>query len=249
MSYSELASEDVRDLVFQAIKLIREVRDERGLPICLKIEETQEMFAQGTFKAEEIPYEKRANSFYALNYSYFEPPLTIGLDRRRPFWDKPLDLPKMIETATFFCVVHEVIHADDYRDGDQVIKETIKHIERAHQDKLKISIDFLKRNGAPDFLKRKKTLTSIWARQYSDMITHYRTYLILRHRHFPKIEYLWSCLYNDYFPPNIFTIIEREKGINYVIKRITEDLGNYCLIEALGEAEEISKKNAYKYTV
>lgn len=249
MGYRELTSEDVRELVFKAVELVKEVRDGRRLPICLRIEETEKRLAGGIFKAEEIPYEKRANSFYALNYSYFEPPSTISLDRRRPFWDNPLDLPEMVETATHFCAVHEVIHADDYREGNRVVTETVRHIGEAHQDKLKTSIRLLKESGAPEFIKRRKTLMRIWARQYADMITHYRTYLILRQRRFPKIDYLWSCLYSNYFPPNILTAIEREKGVNYVLRRITEDIGNYCLIEALKESEEISKKNAERYTV
>jgi hypothetical protein len=239
----------VRRLVIDAIGLIKDVRGESGLPICLGIEETSSKLLGGVLKAEEIPHERRANSFYALNYSYFEPPSTISLDKRRPFWDDPLALPELVETATRYCAVHEVIHADDYREGNRVIKETMRHIEEAHQDKLKISLKLLKRSYAPSFIKRKGALARMWAEQYADMITHYRTYLVLRQKRFPKIDYLWSCLYSDYFPPNLLTAIECEKGVNYVLKRITENIGKYCLVEVFDEADEISRKNADKYAV
>ena len=239
----------MRRLVLDAIGLIKDVRGESGLPICLGIEETGSRLLNGVFRAEEISSERRANSFYALNYSYFEPPSTISLDKRRPFWDNPMDLPELVETATRYCAVHEVIHADDYREGNRIIKETMRHIGEAHEDKLKISLRLLKRSSAPWFINRKETLMRMWAEQYADMITHYRTYLILRHKRFPKIDYLWACLNSDYFPPNLLTAIECEKGVDYVLKRITEDIGRYCLVEVLDEAEEISNKNAEKYTV
>lgn len=239
----------MRRLVLDAIGLIKDVRGEAGLPICLGIEETSSRLLKGVFKAEKISRERRADSFYALNYSYFEPPSTISLDKRRPFWDSHMDLPELVETATRYCAVHEVIHADDYGDGNRVIMETMRHIGEAHQDKLKISLRLLKRSHAPEFLKSKEALIRMWAEQYADMITHYRTYLVLRQKRFPKIDYLWSCLYSDYFPPNLLTAIECEKGVNYVLRRITEDIGKYCLVEVLDEAEEISKKNAEKYTV
>ncbi len=249
MERHELTSERVRELVLEALDLIREVRDGRGLPLCPRIEETRRRLARGVFRAEEIPYERRRNSFYALSYSYFEPPSTITLDKRRPFWDRPLDLPELVETATYYCVVHEVIHADDYMNGNRVIKETMRHIEEAHEDKLRISMRWLRRSGAPDYIKRKETLLRIWAEQYADMITHYRTYVVLRERKFPKVDYIWACLYSNYFPPHILTAIERERGVDYVLRRITEDLGRYCLVEALREAEEISRKKARRYTV
>jgi len=245
----ELTSRDVKRLVFEAIGLIKEVRGEFRLPIFSGVEETGQRLFKGVFRAEEIPFERRVNSFYALNYSYFEPPSTISLDRRRPFWDNSLDLPELVETATYYCAVHEVIHADNYREGNRVVEETMRHISEEHQDKLKTSIRLLKRSHAPSFIASKECLTRLWAEQYDDMVTHYKTYLILRQKRFPKLDYLWDCLYTDFFPPNLLTAIECEKGVDYVLKCVTEKVGQYCLVEALDEVEEIGKKRAEKYAV
>jgi len=239
----------VKRLVFEAIGLIREVGGQFRFPILSRVEETGQRLFNGVFRAEEIPFERRVNSFYALNYSYFEPPSTISLDRRRPFWDNSLDLPELVETATYYCAVHEVIHADHYEEGNRVFKETMRHISENHQDKLKTSIRLLKRSRAPDFIARKESLTRLWAEQYDDMVTHYKTYLILRQKRFPKLDYLWDCLYTDFFPPNLLTVIESEKGVEYVLRCVTEKVGQYCLVEALDEVNEIGRKRAEKYAV
>lgn len=225
------------------------MRDEHKLPLCTDIEETGRRLRAGTLKAEKIPYERRVNSFYAFSYSYFCPPSTVCLDSRRPFWDKALCYPEVVETATQYCAVHEVVHADDFSQGDRIVAETAKHIQKAHQDKLKTSIELLKKSRAPDFLKQGGNLIKIWAEQYADMITHYRAYLVLRQKRFPKIDYIWSCLGSHYFPPNLLTSIECAKGTEYVLKRITESLGEYCLVEALGEFDEILQRNSKRYTV
>ena len=246
---SELTSEDVRKLVFKAVDLIVEVRDETRLPLCPNVEETGKRLEKGTFKAEKMPYERRMKSFYAFTYSYFCPPSTISIDSRRPFWDKPLVFPEIVDTALQYCAVHEVIHAYDFGQGNRIVAETARHIEKAHPDKLKTSIALLRRSQAPNFLRHGENLVKIWSEQYADMVTHYRTYIILSHKQLPKVDYIWSWLGSHYFPPNLLTSIECGKGQEYVLKRITDGIGEYCLVEALGEVDQILESNSKRYTV
>lgn len=48
--------------------------------------------------------------------------------------------------------------------------------------------------------------------QYADSATHYRAYLILNHKKFPKLDDIWVGLYNSIFSPRLFTTLEGEEG-------------------------------------
>ena len=249
MSYCSLTSDDVKNLVVQGVKLIKEVRETVAPGLCPSIERTEELLAQGCFKTEKISLERRLNSFYPLNYSYFEPPSTITLDSRGPFWDKHLDMPDLTKTATSYCAAHELIHADDYLNGIRIAEETASHIETEHRDKLEASIKLLKKTAAPDFIQKEDNLVRIWAQQYADMATHYRTYLVFRHKQLPRIDYIWSALANHFFSPTILCQIEKSRGIDYVLDRITKGVGRWCLVDALMEADEACRKSATPYAV
>ncbi len=81
------------------------------------------------------------------------------------------------------------------------------------------------------------------------MVTHYRSYVVLRHMRFPKLDQIWSRLRNDYFPPNLLTNIEVTKGASYVFTLFTEKMGEYCLIEALDEYNALKEKVTASYMV
>ena len=88
-----------------------------------------------------------------------------------------------------------------------------------------------------------------WAYQYADSATHYRTYLVLNHKKFPKIDNIWVSLYNSIFSPRLLTTIEKEKGLNYTANLLSEGIGKVCIVEIAKEFEEISHKKAGTYTV
>jgi len=54
---------------------------------------------------------------------------------------------------------------------------------------------------------------------------------------------------NDFFPPNLLTRIEREKDTRYIFEGIIEQMGEYCLIDALMESSSIGKRAVCRYTV
>jgi hypothetical protein len=92
-------------------------------------------------------------------------------------------------------------------------------------------------------------LASLWSIQYVDMTTHYRAYTVLRYKKYKKLDRIWTQLDKDYFPPNLLTCIEIEKGTDYVFSLFTELIGDYCLIEALEEYKAIKEKNVCSYTI
>ena len=241
----ELTSEDVRRLVFESLDLIAEAQKELDLPICPNIYETRERLRGGRFRARRLP-RSRAWS-YKMAYGSFNPPSTITLDSDLPFCDWPLEIPEFPHTMSYYTATKEVIHADDHTGGDAVYKATRDHILTDHWDKLVRGMGIIEGEGGCDLIHGYNDLAHLWAIQYVDMITHFRTYVTLRRQNFPKLDMIWEGLQDDFFPPNILTKIESEKGIRYVFDITLCRAGEYCLIDALIESQGIRDKNAYKY--
>lgn len=247
MGRRELNSEDVRGLVFESIRMIVEAQRDLELPICPNIDETHERLREGIFRAAPIP-RKRGRSYH-MDYGSFNPPATITLDSRIPFCDRPLHMPELPKTLAQYTASHEVIHADDHTGGDRMFTATREHIFRDHHDKLEKGMQIIEGEGGCKYIHSYDDLACLWAMQYVDMITHYRAYVVLRHRRFPKLDLIWSRLRNDFFPPNLLTRIEREKDIKYIFESIIGRAGEYCIIDALMETESISERNASRYTI
>ena len=250
----ELTSDDVRRLVFEAIGMIANVQRELELPICPRIKETSERLRGGEFRAELLNGNRgvltvNGSRPYAMDYGAFEPPSTIVLDSRLPFCDRPLDIPQLPDTLAHYCATHEVIHADDHTGGDRLLSETRRHILKDHGDKLEKGMQIIEQEGGTDCIDGQEELAELWAMQYVDMVTHYRAYVVLRHRRLPKLDFIWTGLRNDFFPPTLLTRIERHRGAGYVFDIIIRRAGDYCLIDALREFESIGEKSACTYTV
>lgn len=254
MGRRALTSEDVRKLVFLAIEMIGDVQRETKLPICPKIDETQERLRKGDFRTEILNLERYSMDFdrnrpYKMDYGAFEPPSTIILDSELPFSDKPLSIPQLPETLAIYSATHEVIHADDFTGGDTLQAKTCKHILRDHMDKLEKGMWVIEQGDDTGCIGSLMELAELWALQYVDMVTHYRAYYVLRHRQLPMLDLIWSGLHNDFFPPTLLTFIERHRGADYIFDTVTRRAGSYCLIEALREFEGIGEKSACSYTV
>lgn len=243
----ELTAEDVRRLVFESIGLIVEAQAELDLPICPNIEETKERLRRGRFRV--TPPTLRREDLYHMAYGSFDPPATITLDSSLPFCDWPLDLPELPHTMARYTATHEVIHADDNTGDDFMFEATLEHILRDHRDKLERGMGIIEGEGGCDFIGGYDDLACLWAMQYVDMVTHYRAYVTLRHRHFPRLDMIWDGLRNGFFPPNLLTQIEREKDTRYIFDVILGRAGEYCLIDALRESKTILERNADAYTV
>jgi hypothetical protein len=119
----------------------------------------------------------------------------------------------------------------------------------SHDDKLEKSMEIIREDGGYLGIDNFEDLASLWAVQYVDMVTHYRSYVVLRHHRYPKLDQIWSRLRNDYFPPNLLTNIEVTKGVDYVFSLFTERIGEYCLIEALDEYQKLKEKQSASYMV
>jgi hypothetical protein len=243
----ELSDGDVRQIVQESIKLISSTQRAMHLPISPNIGSTKSRLSNGVFKAKRI--NNRRNSAYAMDFGTFQPPNIIYLDKGLPSCDHPMNLPEFTETMIAYSAVHEVIHADDHTGGDKLLLATRKHILEAHEDKLKTSMEIIRKDGGYVGIENYDDLASLWAVQYVDMVTHYRGYVVLRHNKFPKLDQIWSRLRNDYFPPNLLTNIEVTKGVDYVFNLFTERIGVYCLIEALDEYQKLNEKQSASYTV
>jgi hypothetical protein len=208
---------------------------------------TSRRLKQGNFKAMYINNPRGKN--YSMDFGSFQPPANIYLDKRLPSSDHPMNIPDFAGTLTVYCAVHEIIHADDHAGGDQLLLATCNHILETHVDKLERSLQIINNEGGNNVIKDYEDLASLWAIQYVDMVTHYRSYIVLRHMQFPKIDQIWSRLSNDYFPPNLLTCIEASRGSNYVFSLFTERIGEYCLIEALDEYNCMKQKETLSYMV
>lgn len=247
MGRRELTSDDVRKLVFSAIERIMDAQRELDLPICRNIEETRERLQGGEFIAE--PLSGRRGDPYEMEYGAFEPPSTIVLDRWLLYCDRPLRIPQLPSTLASYCATHEVTHADDHTGGDKLLSATRRHILDDHGDKLEKGMQVIEREGGHDCIAGFEELAGLWAAQYVDMVTHYRSYVVLRHKRLPKLDLVWAKLRDHYFSPNLLTCIERHKGISHIFDIITRRAGEYCLVEALRESQQIKERNASSYTV
>lgn len=247
MGRRELTSDDVRKFVFKAIGLIMDTQKELDLPICPHIEETQERLQDGEFRAEHLP--RKRGGPYEMEFGAFEPPSTIILDSWLLYCDRPLSIPQLPNTLASYNATHEVTHADDHTGGDRLLSATRRHILEDHGDKLKKGMRIIEQEGGRDCIAGYRELAGLWATQYVDMVTHYRSYVVLRNKRLPKLDFVWSRLRDHYFPPNLLTCIERQRGINHVFDTITRRAGEYCLIEALRDSQEIRERNASSYTV
>ena len=247
MKRRELRDEDVKELVFESITLIKKAQNDLLLSISPNIYQTEFRLKTGILKADYLNHKWK--KVYTHEYGSFIPPSTIFLDKKLPFCDRPLDMPHFCETMSHYTAVHEVIHADDHTGGDKLLLATRKHIFKTHKDKLKTGMEFIKNNGGKNSIRSFEDLASLWAIQYVDMVTHYRAYVVLRHKKYKKLDQIWSQLDKDYFPPNLLTCIEIEKGTKHVFHLFTDMLGEYCLIEALDDYKSIKEKNVDSYTV
>lgn len=243
----ELTSEDVKKLVFDSISLIIETQKELDLPICPNIHETRERLKGGRFRARRL---RQRRAFpYQMAYGSFDPPSTITLDSKLPFCDRPLDVPELPYTMSYYTATHEVVHADDYTGGDAIYSATRDHILVDHWDKLERGMEIIKGERGCELIHGYNDLACLWAMQYFDMVTHFMAYVTLRHRGFPRLSMIWEGMQNGFFSPNILTRIESERGIRYVFDVIRCMAGEYCLIDALMESESIRERNACSYTV
>ena len=208
---------------------------------------TVKRLKQGNFKAMYINNSKGKN--YSMDFGSFQPPASIFLDKRLPSSDHPLDMPDFADTLTLYSAVHEIIHADDHVGGDLLLLATVKHILSTHEDKLTRSLEIIYEEGGNSVIKNYEDLATLWAIQYVDMVTHYRSYVVLRYMHAPKLDQIWSRLNNDYFPPNLLTCIEVSRGSEYVFSLFTDLIGEYCLIEALEEYKQMKERETQSYMV
>jgi hypothetical protein len=243
----KLQDQDVYRIVQESIELIKITQSQLNLPISTNILKTRKKLKTGTFKAVNL--NPNRNHHYAMDYGSFIPPDMILLDRNLPNIDHPMNLPDFTETLTVYSAIHEVLHADDHINGDNLLVETREHILREHKDKLHRSMYIIQREVGSDAIRNFQDLSTLWAIQYIDMVTHYRSYVVLRHTGYPKLDQLWSTLRDDFFPPNLLTCIELSKGIDYVFSLFTKKIGKYCLIEALNEYNIIKERNCSSYMV
>ena len=243
----ELTDSDVRQLVHESLNLISRTQRHLDLPIMPNLPTTTIRLKQGNFKATFINNPKGRN--YSMDFGSFQPPANITLDKRLPFSDHPLDMPDFADTLTVYSAIHEIIHADDHVGGDKLLLATCNHILDVHEDKLEKSLKIIYDEGGNEVIKDYEDLASLWAIQYVDMVTHYKSYVVLRHMHYPKIDQIWSRLSHDYFPPNLLTCIEVSKGTDYVFSLFTERIGDYCLIEALEDYNCMKERENQSYMV
>jgi hypothetical protein len=242
----ELAPSDVRELVFEAIILVAETQRDLDLSLCQNIEKTWQILKDGKFRSVHLS-QNRVGA-YQMAFGAYQPPSTIVMDSRIPFCDRPLNIPEVPHTLLRYTAVHEVLHVGDHLGGDTLYNGTKKHILSDHADRLERGMEFIEKEGSCDQISDRGNLASLWATQYVDMVTHYRTYVILRERGFPRLDLIWSKMQDGLFPPSMLTEIEREKGTRYVFESIRQ-VGKYCLIDALMESSSIGDKAACKYAV
>ena len=243
----ELTDDDVRILVKDSLHLISRTQKQLSLPIMPNFMKTNILLKKGNFKAIYINNPRGKN--YNMDFGSFQPPANIFLDKRLPSSDHPMDMPDFAKTLTVYSTVHEILHADDHMGGDKLLIATCKHILKTHEDKLERSLQIIEEEGGYDLIEDYDDLASLWAIQYVDMVTHYKSYVVLRHMKYPKLDQIWSRLSNDYFPPNLLTCLETSRGTEYVFKLFTELMGEYCLIEALEDYKRMKEQEAQSYTV
>jgi hypothetical protein len=246
----KLTANSVKKLVLESINFVKETRDELNLPLFSRLEDTERRLEKnGVFKAEKFRPHHLSKGVYAKAYGYFKAPLTIVLDEDLPLEGSLFNQSELAKTATYYCSVHEVIHADDYNNSNRIIKDTLRHIRREHKNELTEASQILSKHSSGKWEHSRKEMINIWTYQYVDSATHYRTYVVLKHKKFPKIDNIWVSLYNSIFSPRLFTTIESAKGVQYTSELLSKLIGNTCIIEVVKEYEEISQQKVRRYTV
>jgi hypothetical protein len=243
----QLQDKDVRRIVQESVELIKKTQSQLNLPISSDLSHTRKNLKTGTFRAINMIHKRDRE--YATDYGSFVPPDTILLDKDLPSSDHPMHLPEFAETMTMYTAVHEVLHADDHMNGDRLLIVTREHILRDHRDKLGKSMRIIMYEGGCEAIRNFTDLATLWGVQYTDMVTHYKGYVVLRHMGYPKLDHLWNSLRDEYFSPSILTCIERSKGTDYVFSLFTDKVGEYCLIDALEEFNYIKERNCSSYMV
>jgi hypothetical protein len=243
----QLTHEDVRRLVVGSIDLINEAQLQLKIPIGPNIEETRKRLIEGECLADSLINIRGRQ--YGMDFGCFDPPNTIMLDKDLPFSDKPLVIPDLASTLTLYTAVHEVLHADDWVGGDKLQLATMNHMLKEHKEKLKKALEFLMGEGGTDCIKTVSELAGLNAGHYVDMVNHFKSFLVLRYAGAPRLEMIWDKIAINFFPPQLLTMIEAEKGLNYVFDLFQNRAGNYCLIDAFEEYESIGKRSASIYTV
>jgi hypothetical protein len=239
MKWRLLTPEDVRQLVFNSMDEIEEAQSSLHLPICPNLHETRRRLRGGIFRAEPLMDERG----YQMDYGLFQPPSTIILDSRLPFLEGG-------ESLLYYSVVHEVIHADDHTGGDRLYRETKRHILEEHGEELERGMRIVDENGGRTYIRNREKLAELWAMQYVDLYTHYRTYIVLRERRTPRLERLWERLHGEGpITARLLTYLERRRGVRYIFKLLTEMGGRRCLIDLLRECEDIKKMDMVRYTI
>jgi hypothetical protein len=196
-----------------------------------------------------MPLNEKRHGKVQMDFGSFIPPDTIILDDDLPNSDYPLNIPELAKTLTYYSAVREVIHASDHIEGNSLLLKTRSHILQEHKDKLRKGMEVIEEQGGAKCINDYKDLSSFWALQYVDVVTHYKSYIVLRFKKFPKIEDIWSRLLEEPLPPNLLTCIERHKDMLYIFELFTEKKGRYCIIEAFQEYQEIKEKQVNSYTV
>jgi hypothetical protein len=242
-----LTHEDVRRLVKGSVELILEAQLELHLPLGSNILETRDQLSDGDCLADSL--EVIRGSQYGMDFGCFTPPSTIILDRDLPFSDKPMEIPELASTLSLYTAVHEVLHADDWVGGDKLLRMTREHMLLEHRDKLRKALEFIKDENGTDYIGTIGELANLNATHYVDMVTHFRSFVTLRYAKAPKLDMIWDKMSINFFPPNLLTMIEAEKGTEYIFSLFTEKAGHYCLIDAFEEYESIGKRNASTYTI
>ena len=243
----QLAHDDVRKLVLGSIELIREAQHQLKLPLMSNIIETHERLSEGEFYAEGLMAIRGYQ--YGMDFGCFIPPSTIILDKNLPYSDRPMDIPDLASTLSLYTAVHEVLHADDWIGGDQLLEATRNHMLREHKDKLEKALEFIRSDEGTNNIKTVAELANLNASHFVDIVTHFRSFVALRYAAAPKLDMIWDRLSSNFFPPNLLTMIEAEKATQYVFDLFTKRMGNYCLIDVFEEMESIGKKSAKQYTV
>lgn len=243
----QLTHEDVHKLVVGSVELINEAQLKLCLPIGPHINETRERLREGEFLADSLATIRSCQ--YGMDFGCFTPPSTIMLDRDLPFSDKPLDIPELASTLSLYTAVHEVLHADDWIGGDTLQRATHRHMLKDHTNKLEKALEFIQSGNGTDYIKTVDELANLNAAHYVDMVTHFKSYIALRYASAPKLDMIWDQMSINFFPPNLLTMIEAEKGTKYVFDLFTEKAGRYCLLDAFEEYESIGKRSSSAYTV
>jgi len=234
-----LTSEDVRRLVFDSMDEIEEAQGRLDLPICPNLGETRRRLREGDFRAEPL----LDGGGYQMDYGLFQPPSTIILDSRLP-------LLQGGEGLLHYSVIHEVIHADDHTGGDRLYRETKRHILEEHDEELERGMRIVIENGGRSCIRNREKLAELWAMQYVDIYTHYRTYIVLRERGMTRLDLLWDRLHCEGpITPRLLTYLERRRGMRYIFRLLTEMIGRCCLIDLLRECEDIKKMDMVRYTI